>query len=240
MAPPWAGWCSVPEHPGVEAVIFDYGGVMTNPIRSIVGDWLARDGIDPDSFKAAMRAWLGADAPAGNPVHLLETGELSIDEFDCLLAAQLRTLDAGPVDPAGLSASLFARMHDEDAMFALVGELSAAGLSVGLLSNSWGNGYPRERIDEAFDFVVISGEVGMRKPDQEIYDHCLAGLGALAAGTVFVDDAEQNIAGAQRLGMRTILHASPDATRGELHRMGVPVSAASTHRDWDIDEGGRA
>ncbi|MBU6246009.1 MAG: HAD family phosphatase [Actinomycetales bacterium] len=228
----------MPERPGVDAVIFDYGGVMTNSIRSIVGDWLARDGIDPDSFSAAMRAWLGPDAPAGNPVHLLEVGELSIDEFDRLLAAQLRTLDASQVDPAGLSASLFAQMRDDETMFALVGELRAAGLSVGLLSNSWGNGYPRARIDEAFDFVVISGEVGMRKPDQGIYDHCLTGLGAQAAGAVFVDDAEQNVMGAQRLGMRTILHASPEATRDELRRMGLPVSAASTVTAVQVDEGG--
>jgi len=216
----------------VDAVIFDYGGVMTNSIRSIVGDWFARDGIDPDSFSAVMRAWLGADAPAGNPVHLLETGELPVDEFDRLLAAQLRTLDDGPVDPSGLSASLFSRMQADDGMFALVGELRALGLSVGLLSNSWGNGYPRARLDEAFDFVVISGEVGMRKPDEEIYHHCLAGLSVPAGGTVFVDDAEQNIMGAQRVGMRTILHASGEATRGELRRMGLDVSAG------DVDEGG--
>lgn len=211
---------------------------MTNSIKAIVADWVVRDGIDPDSFRATMHAWLGPDAPAGNPVHLLEIGELAIDEFDRLLAAQLRTLDAGPVRPTGLSASLFAQMRDDETMFALVGELSAAGLPVGLLSNSWGNGYPRARIDEAFDFVVISGEVGMRKPDQEIYDHCLAGLGAPAAGTVFVDDAAQNITGAQRLGMRTILHASPEATRDELRRMGLPVSAASTVTAVHVDEGG--
>ena len=136
------------------------------------------------------------------------------------------------MDPSGLSASLFSRMQADDGMFALVGELRALGLSVGLLSNSWGNGYPRARLDEAFDFVVISGEVGMRKPDEEIYHHCLAGLSVPAGGTVFVDDAEQNIMGAQRVGMRTILHASGEATRGELRRMGLDVSAA------DVDEGG--
>lgn len=207
----------------VQAVIFDYGGVMTNPIRSIVGSWIQRDGIDPASFSEAMRDWLGADAPDGNPVHLLETGELPIEEFDRHLAARLRTIQGGLVDPVGLSDSLFSGMHPDEDMFDLVDQLRALDITVGLLSNSWGNGYPRARLDDAFDFVVISGEVRMRKPNLDIYQHCLAGLGVAAGCSVFVDDAEQNLDGARRAGMRAIRHAGPPQTRAELTELGIAI-----------------
>jgi len=208
----------------VQAVVFDYGGVMTNSIKSIVGAWMQRDGIDPESFTEAMREWLGSSAADGNPVHLLETGQMSVDEFDLHLAARLRTSDGGPVDPSGLSESLFAGMHPDESMFDLVDQLRAHRIPVGLLSNSWGNGYPRQRLDAAFDFVVISGEVGMRKPDLDIYQYCLQGLGASAATTVLVDDAEQNVHGALRAGMQAIRHVGEPSTRSELGVLGLPVT----------------
>jgi len=212
----------------VEAVVFDYGGVMTNPIRSIVGAWIERDGIDPASFSDAMREWLGSSAADGNPVHLLETGEMPIEEFDRHLAERLRTIDGAPVEASGLSSSLFSGMHPDESMFELVADLRAMGIPVGLLSNSWGNGYPRERLDAAFDLVVISGEVGMRKPNLDIYEYCLAGLGINAASTVFVDDAVQNVDGALRSGMRAIRHASEPQTRAELREHGITFRVVST------------
>lgn len=211
----------------VEAVVFDYGGVMTNPIRSIVGSWIERDGIDPATFSDAMREWLGSSAADGNPVHLLETGEMPIEEFDRHLAERLRTIDGVPVEASGLSASLFSGMHPDESMFELVADLRAMGMPVGLLSNSWGNGYPRERLDAAFDMVVISGEVGMRKPNLDIYEYCLAGLGIDAGSTVFVDDAEQNIDGALRAGMRAIRHESEPQTRAQLREHGIAFKVVS-------------
>lgn len=211
-----------------QAVIFDYGGVMTNSIRSIVGAWMERDGIDPSSFSDAMREWLGSDAAEGNPVHLLETGDMAIEEFDLHLASRLRTVDGRPVAASGLSASLFAGMHPDEAMFDLVAELRDMGVPVGLLSNSWGNGYPRQRLDACFDVVVISGEVGMRKPNLDIYQHCLAGIGIDAGSAIFVDDAEQNIDGARRAGMRAIQHAGEPATRVLLREQGITVGIPST------------
>ncbi len=210
----------------VQAVVFDYGGVMTNSIKSIVGGWLQRDGIDPESFNEAMRDWLGAGAPEGNPVHLLETGELPIEEFDEHLAGRLRTIDGGPVDSRGLSESLFMGMVPDEGMFELVDELRTQGLGVGLLSNSWGNGYPRARLDAAFDVVVISGEVRMRKPNLDIYQHCLAGMAVAGGSTVFVDDAEQNVQGALLAGMRAIRHAGEQATRTQLASLGLTIRTA--------------
>jgi putative hydrolase of the HAD superfamily len=209
----------------IDAVVFDYGGVLTTPLRVSTPLWLAADGITPDSFAATMREWLGRDAAAGSPVHRLETGELSGPEFERLFAARLVTEDGTPVVPAGLLGRLFAGMAVDEAMLALVGDLRAAGVLVGLLSNSWANHYPDELL-ALFDAVVISGDVGLRKPDPVIYGLVLDKLAVPAARSVFVDDAPVNVAAAEKLGMRGVRHTDADTTRAALTELlGKDVTA---------------
>jgi epoxide hydrolase-like predicted phosphatase len=200
----------------VDAVVLDYGGVLTGPVAVSIAAWLDRDGIDPASFSRTLKAWLSRDAADGTPIHRLETGELTVDEFDSLLAAELVRYDVAPVDPVGVLARLFADLRPDPTMFALVEELRALGIRVALLSNSWGNTYPRERIDALLDPVVISGEVGLRKPLAPIYELTLDRLGLPADRAVFVDDAEPNVLGARAVGMRALLHTDADATRAAL------------------------
>lgn len=200
----------------VAAVVFDYGGVLTGPVRQSIEAWLETDDIDPASFSRTLKAWLSRDAPAGTPIHRLEIGELSTEEFDELMAAELTTRRGGSVQAAGLLSRLFGGMRPEPAMFALVAELRDLGVQVALLSNSWGNTYPREQIDALFDPVVISGEVGLRKPHREIYELTLERLGLPGERAVFVDDAEPNLLGAREVGLQTVLHADPESTRAAL------------------------
>ena len=188
--------------------------------------WLDRDAIDPASFSRTLRAWLSRSAPDGTLVHRLETGELSTAEFDVLLAAELVGKDGGIVAAGDLLKALFAEMRPDPVMFDLVHDLKNAGVRVALLSNSWGNTYPRDHIDAVFDLVVISGEVGMRKPDPGIFAHALGLLDLPPDRVAFVDDAEPNTDGAARLGMHTVLHTDPDTTREELAQL---VPALDTH-----------
>ncbi|MEU2234724.1 hypothetical protein [Streptomyces vietnamensis] len=120
----------------VDAVVFDYGGVLTGPVRDSIAAWIEADGIDPASVSRTLKAWLSRGAPDGTPIHRLETGELSVEEFATLFAAELTTVDGGPVDPVGLLGRLFAAMRPDPAMFALAEELRNLGVRVALLSNS--------------------------------------------------------------------------------------------------------
>lgn len=216
----------------VTAVVLDYGGVLTTPVRHSIAAWLERDGIDPSSFSRTIKAWLSRDVPAGTPVHRLETGELSIAEFDALLAAELVRYDGRPVEPVGVLARLFADLRPDEEMYTLVEELRAHGVPVALLSNSWGNTYPRARVDALFDPVVISSEVGLRKPDEAIYRVVLDRLGLPADQVVMVDDAEPNVEGALRAGLRAVRHVDAATTRTQLARL-LPalrdVAAYSNH-----------
>ena len=216
----------------VDAVVFDYGGVLTSPVRDSIAAWLDRDAIDPASFSRIIKAWLSRSAPDHTPIRRLETGELSTAEFNNLLAAELVGKDGGAVAPGDLLTSLFAQMRPDPVMFDLVQDLKNAGIRVGLLSNSWGNTYPRDRLDAVFELVVISGEVGMRKPNADIFAHTLDLLDVRPERVVFVDDAEPNTDGAARLGMHTVLHTDPDNTRKKLARL-VPALEAhiSQHQE---------
>ncbi|MDJ0420324.1 HAD family hydrolase [Rhodococcus opacus] len=200
----------------IDAVLFDYGGVLTSPVKHSIAGWLAADAIEPESFSHTLRAWLSRDAEDGTPVHRLETGELTIADFEALLAAELRTTDGRAVAPDGILGRLFAGMRPDAAMFALADELRATGLKVGLLSNSWGNTYPRARIDELFDPVVISCEVGLRKPHAAIYELALDELGVPADWVLFIDDAEPNVVGARAAGLQSLLHFDHASTRAAL------------------------
>jgi putative hydrolase of the HAD superfamily len=107
----------------------------------------------------------------------------------------------------GLLDRLTATLERDQAMEEATAALRAAGVTTVLLSNSLGYGaYDGCDFDRLFDHVVISGDVGMRKPSSSIYRHALEAAGADAARAVFVDDFEHNIAAARALGLAAILH----------------------------------
>lgn len=199
----------------IDAVVFDYGGVLTTPVRSSHDLWLAEEGVVEDSYRAVMREWLLGDGALDSPVQRLETGRMTGEQFERELAARLRTSTGAPVSPQGLLTRMFAVMHPDTAMLALIAELRALGVKVGLLSNSWSNHYPAEVL-ALCDPVIISGEVGLRKPDPRIYRLLLDRLGLPAERTAFVDDVKPNVASAEAVGIHAIRHVDAATTRAAL------------------------
>jgi epoxide hydrolase-like predicted phosphatase len=197
-------------------VITDWGGVLTTPILTTVQAWIEADGIDWDSYRTVMRAWVtDAYGPNGsrNPVHALERGECSDAEFEQMLAAQLLRVDGGTVLAEGLLERMFAASVQDAGMYELIRAVRAAGLRTALLSNSWGGtGYPRADFPHLFDAVVISSECGMRKPEEEIFRHTAALLGLPPEQCIFIDDIEANIAAAQACGMTGVHHVEAAQT----------------------------
>jgi len=192
---------------------------MTNPIIETVSAWLAAEGIDRDSYRTVMRQWVSQayDSEHGdNPIHALERGEASNAEFEQALAGQLVLADGGPVPGEGLLARMFAATALDPAMLALFRRLHAAGIPTGLLSNSWGDGYPREMFPDLFDAVVISAEVGMRKPEPRIFRHAADLLGLDPRECIFIDDIEANITASQDAGFTGILHTSAPQTQRQV------------------------
>lgn len=207
-----------------QALIVDYGGVLTVPLRATIEPWLELDRIDPERFRTLMRQWFGPEA-ADNIGHDLETGRLPPAEFQQMFAEQLRRPDGTLPQPEGLLNRMFAGFTHDPAMTDVLRRARKHGLKTALLSNSWGFDYPREGWDDLFDAVVISGEVGLRKPDPEIYRLAAERLGVPPSQCVFVDDLTPNVRGAVAVGMIGVLHRDVPTTVGELEAIfGLPFA----------------
>ena len=203
----------------LKGLVVDWGGVLTGPMRGVVESWAQSDGIDLDTYSNAMRDWFGD--PVGqeailNPIHALERGEMALPDFEELLASEMTRRSGREYRADGLLTRMFAHFEHAHDMNALVRRARERGIRTALLSNSWGNDYPRDGWDDMFDIVVISGEVGMRKPEPHIYRHTLDLIGLAASECAFVDDLPHNVAAAVNLGMVGIHHVGYDSTLAEL------------------------
>jgi putative hydrolase of the HAD superfamily len=206
----------------LSALVVDYGGVLTSPLQDAMQSWCEDDEVDAALFRRVMREWLGTsygDEATTNPVHALERGEMAIPDFERELAKRLHTHDGRPVEPEGLLERMFAGFRHEQPMLAAVRAARRHGLKTALLSNSWGLDYPREQWEGAFDVVVISGEVGMRKPEPAIYVHTARHLGVEPGECVFVDDLAPNVRGAVAVGMVGVRHVSAAESIRELEAL---------------------
>jgi putative hydrolase of the HAD superfamily len=186
-----------------KALIVDFGGVLTTSIRPAFAAFCEDEGLEPDAVLELFRG----DAEALRLLRSLETGGIDGAEFEPRFGALL-----GLEDTTDLTARLFAGLRPDEEMIAAVRAAGAAGIRTGLISNSWGLGiYDRAPID-IFDETVISGEVGMHKPQPEIYRLACERLAVAPADAVFVDDLRENCAGAEAVGMRAILHRASGET----------------------------
>lgn len=230
---------SAPDTP--KALIVDWGGVLTTPLSEALDDWFAREGITAEDYTLVMRSFRDDALEAlsvFDPVAALERGELTVDRFEAAFAERLSARTGIAIEASGLVGRMFARFAAAPAMVNVVRRAKAAGLATALLSNSWGNDYLRDDWDTLFDAVVISGEVGMRKPEPEIYRHTLALLGRAPGEAVFVDDLMVNVRGAAAVGIIGVHHRGYEETVAELRELfGIDLDAGPDDADSTADSG---
>ena len=203
-------------------LIVDWGGVLTGDIGSAVHRWADRYGVDKAAYGEIIRSWLGPEGELEamlNPIHALERGEIEVPHFEELLAAELTRRTGEPHEADGLLARMFDEFEHAHDMNALVRRARQRGIRTALLSNSWGDFYPRDLWDGMFDVVVISGEVGLRKPEPAIFDLTLERMSMTAEQCVFVDDLPHNITAAANLGLVGVRHVAYETTRSELEAL---------------------
>ena len=203
----------------MQGLIVDWGGVLTMPIHAAIGSWLKATGVDRDHYGAVLGRWVEPLPGELSPIHQLERGEIDLEDFEHLLSSALAH-EGSTVEAQGLVNTMFADLAIyDDSMTSLVTRAHAAGVRTALLSNSWGHDYDRSDWLDMFDVVVISGEVGMRKPERQIFDLTLDRLGLPASECVFIDDMVHNVAAAGEVGLAGIVHRSFDETASELQTL---------------------
>jgi len=183
--------------------IFDLGNVIVDiDFNRVLGAW--------SDFSRVPLATLKQDFAMGETFHQHERGEISDEEFAERFCQEM-----------GLSLSYEQFSHGWQAVFVairpevidIMHKLREQGHRVVVLSNTnrlhttfWPEQYPEIRA--AADRIYLSQEMGMRKPEARIYQQVLAEEGFSADDTVFFDDNAENIAGAERVGITSILVAN--------------------------------
>jgi putative hydrolase of the HAD superfamily len=203
----------------LRGLIVDFYGVLTDGIDTAMRAWSDLDDIDYSHFQDAMAEWFGdfgGFEARFNPVHALERGEMEVPDFEAELARRLTRRDGSPPPAEGLVERMFSRFVHAPDMTGLVRRARAVGIQTALLSNSWGDQYLRDGWQDMFDVVVISGEVGMRKPERDIFELTLSQLGQPPSACVFVDDHHANIRAAAALGLVGVWHQTYEETAAEL------------------------
>ncbi len=191
-------------------LLVDWGGVLTSSLFDSFRSFCELEGLAPETVGERFRE----DRAARDLLIGLETGKLPEDEFEPRLAAVLG------VNAPGLIDRLFAGSAPDEMMLAAVRRAREAGVRTGLISNSWGTRrYDRALLAELFDGVVISGEVGMRKPALDMYTMGAQRIGVEPQECVFVDDLPFNLGPAAELGMATVHHVDAQPTIAELERL---------------------
>lgn len=189
------------------ALLIDWGGVLTTSMMGSFEAFGRREGVD-------VRAAFRHDPAAREALIELETGRIDLATFEARLGEALS------VDPAGLADRLTREIAPDAEMRAAVKAFHDRGVPTALVSNSW-----REDdydVGDLFDVVVLSGAIGIRKPDPRIYVLAAQRLGVPPEDCVFVDDLGGNLKPAKALGMATIRHTSAADTIVQLKRLLTP------------------
>ncbi|SDI48578.1 putative hydrolase of the HAD superfamily/hydrolase [Sinosporangium album] len=180
-------------------LILDFGGVITTDFYGALRDFSVREGLGDDAVGHVLRRTAeGRTALTG-----VEDGRLPQKEFEATLARLLG------VDAAGLLGRILADLQPCEEVLEMVARARRKGIATAVLSNSWGTGsydpYAGYDLEDRFDAVVISDQVRLSKPDEEIYRFTSDKMGLPPSACVFVDDTAHNLPPAERLGMAGVL-----------------------------------
>jgi putative hydrolase of the HAD superfamily len=212
----------------IEAVIFDYGGVFSSPLFRGIGKFEADMGYPAGAVLELLfgdKSYIGVEGRehAPTPVtmtddggvavthdwHRMEIGEITLEQWFAGVSERAPEVLGQPINmdayltfmaemPVGVHWPVVHKAR----------ELLGRGVPIALLTNNvkeWGDHWRATfPVDELFEIVVDSSEVGMRKPDPRIYLLTCERVGVAPDASVFVDDNAENVAAARALGMETV------------------------------------
>jgi epoxide hydrolase-like predicted phosphatase len=211
----------------LQAIVSDFGGVLTAPLRTGFEAYERRSGITLEQLGLAMAD--AAGVLGANPLFELETGRITEARFNGLLASALSRRLGRAVDLSGMGEQLFGGLQANQRMIDYMRELRERGLRLAICTNNvrewearWRSTLP---VDEIFDLVVDSAFVGVRKPDPDIYRITLERLDVPASQALLVDDIELNCDGARAVGMQAVWFQDTEQAIAEIER----ALAASGH-----------
>ena len=175
-------------------VVFDYGEVISrSPNDADRAQLLARAGVEAEPFWAAY--WAHREG--------LDRGTTSIDAYWQTVARDVGA-DWDQIDVHQLWAiDHRGWLSVDEGTLGVLHALTAGGTRIALLSNAGADfsGWLRHgSFAPLFERVFVSGEIGLVKPEPDIYLHVIEALGIEPADLLFVDNKAENVDGARGVG----------------------------------------
>jgi putative hydrolase of the HAD superfamily len=202
----------------IEAIISDFGGVLTSPLLGSFAEFQNSSGISLEALGNAMAAI--TEREGANPLFELETGRLTEAAFLSGLGDELSRALGREVELHGFGERYFEHLHPNERLIGYMRELRDRGYKMAICTNNvreweqlWRAKLP---VDEIFELVVDSAFVGVRKPERRIFDITLERLGVDAQSSLLIDDVEINCAAAQELGITAVRFHSTEQAIAEV------------------------
>jgi putative hydrolase of the HAD superfamily len=190
----------------IEAVISDFGGVLTSPLLDSFLAFQAESGIPLEALGKGMMAIAARDG--ANPLYELERGRMTEADFLAKLGKQLSGDLNRSVVLERFGERYLETLEPNGRMISYMRELRERGYRMAICTNNvrewdrlWRAKLP---VDEIFDVVVDSAFVGTRKPEPLIFEITLERVGVPAQSALLVDDLEHNCRAAEELGMTAV------------------------------------
>jgi putative hydrolase of the HAD superfamily len=207
----------------IEAVLFDFGGVILSSPFEAFASYEERSGL-PDGF---IRR-LNSTDPDTNAWAQLERSELTVAQFVAAFEAEAAR-EGYEIDGWGVIGALRGDVRPEVVEAV---RRCAERFKTGLLTNNFVTGDNSgmaadpeiKAILDLFDVIVESSRIGVRKPSLPFYEHALRELEIEASQAVFLDDLGVNLKPAQQMGMQTIKVGDPAKAIADLEQIvGIPL-----------------
>jgi putative hydrolase of the HAD superfamily len=188
----------------IEAVIFDFGGVLTTSPFEAFAKFEAERGLPADIIRR-----VNAANHLENAWAKFERAEVDIEAFDELFAAESLALGA-EIRGKDILPLLYGELRPEmvEALRRVKAKFKTGCITNNLPSNSTASQSGRAlyvaEVMTLFDHVIESAKIGMRKPDPRIYRMMTEALGVNPTACVYLDDLGVNLKPAREMGMTTI------------------------------------
>ena len=192
----------------IRAIIFDAGGVLHQSNKAVSDDFMKELGLSKEQMEAIWRDY----------IPLIGSGEISEKEFWAKTAKEFHFREVSTKENL-LGRAFKSTLINFDLVYKLAEELKSKGFKLAVLSNTieaHAEILREEGLYSPFEYLFLSHELGMRKPDTHIFRHALQIMEVLPAETIFIDDDPKNVEAAKSIGIHGMVFSGPTELRHEV------------------------
>ena len=211
-----------PNYNTTKYVWTDFGGVLTPPVSHTMRVFCQKYGLTESQLRAGFEA-VAHNHNLTDPLELVDTPLMSEKEWLNEISEQV----GGAFQLDTLADDWFRDREPNASWVAYLHEIKAHGVKVGLISNmvpTWDSHW-RAMLNEPdlFDDIVLSFEIGYRKPQRGIYEYAAELAGVNPAQCILIDDLARNCEGARAAGWDAIEFTTTEECVKQLHPLLSPA-----------------